>query len=350
MARTFAAIARPAFYKSSDRSLRTLTAFRCGTPLRAATAGLLLLMGLGGCAHDNAGTPSAAVTDPNNDPLEPVNRKILDVNQFVDRILLKPVARAYIAVLPEDGRNAIRRVLDNMKEPTVFINNVLQGEFARAGVSLGRFTLNTSAGMGGVFDVAAKWGLEEQPADFGQTLFVWGLPEGPYLIIPILGPSNPRDAIGMTVDSYADPFTMLANARGVEELTISRFATNGIDQRARVIDVLDELEKNSLDFYAELRSLSQQKRAAELRPGAPLKPDGDFYNDPGKPAGAAPPSAAPGSGVSPPTPLTGTAPTGPAPGGVAAPAAGSGPPLSIRAETDPDEGPLLAAPAGSARP
>ena len=108
-------------------------------------------------------------------------------------------------------------------------------------------------------------GVERQPADFGQTLFVWGIPSGPYLVLPIVGPSNPRDGVGNLVDSYADPFTILANAHGVTELTTGRLIVGGVDERAEVMDVLDDLQKNSLDFYAQLRSLSQQHRAAELR-------------------------------------------------------------------------------------
>jgi phospholipid-binding lipoprotein MlaA len=104
-----------------------------------------------------------------------------------------------------------------MKEPRLFFNNVLKGRFERAGITLGRFTANTSLGLAGIFDVAAMWGLKRQSADFGQTLFVWGFPEGPYLILPLLGPSNPRDAIGMGIDSYADPFTILATTHGIEE-------------------------------------------------------------------------------------------------------------------------------------
>jgi len=287
-----------------------------------------VLSAVGGCTTAPDKGSATAVLDASNDPFEPVNRKILDVNQFVDGLLLKPVAKAYVAVLPEDARNAIRRVLDNMKEPTLFINNVLQGEFKRAGITLGRFGLNTTAGVGGIFDVAGQWGLDRQPADFGQTLFVWGLPEGPYLILPILGPSNPRDAVGMGIDSYADPFTILAESKGLQQLTIGRFVAGGVDQRARVLDVLDQLEKNSLDFYAELRSLSQQQRAAELRHGAAPTPDQSIYNDPG-------------SAGSPPAERT----AGPRPS--VTPGATSSP----GADLDPEEGPLLVIPsAGSTRP
>ena len=113
-----------------------------------------------------------------------------------------------------------------------------------------------------------------------------------YLILPLLGPSNPRDAIGLGIDSYSDPFTILATTHGLEELTNARLIAGGLDQRAGVIDVLDELQKNSLDFYAQLRSLMQQRRAAELRHGAAPEPGANFYEDPSKSADKSP-SAAP---------------------------------------------------------
>jgi phospholipid-binding lipoprotein MlaA len=185
-----------------------------------------------------------------------------------------------------------------MKEPVVVINDVLQGEFNRAGISLGRFAVNSTIGIGGLLDVAAKWKLDKQTGDFGQTMYVWGLPEGPYLIVPLLGPSNPRDLTGMGVDAYMDPFSFLATVKNIDEIQISRFVLDGIDQRARVMDVLDDLQKNSLDFYAQLRSLSQQRRASELRRGAAPQPSTDFYQDPGNDSGK-PPTAVPPTPPSP---------------------------------------------------
>lgn len=235
---------------------------------------------LAGCAAQ-PGEPALAAVDT-ADPLEPVNRGILEGNQIFDRILLKPLAQGYVAIVPEDGRDAVRRVLDNMKEPTLFFNNALQGEGERAGITAGRLVVNTTLGFAGLFDIAKELGLPRQPADFGQTLFVWGVPSGPYLVLPILGPSNPRDAIGLGVDAYADPTSLLSKIDAIDEITIARFLADGIDQRAQALDLLDDLEKNSLDFYAQLRSLSQQHRAAELRHGAAPAPASDFYQDPGK--------------------------------------------------------------------
>jgi len=258
---------------------------------RGCAASLLLFLVLAGCATPPADPAARAAFEQNNDPLEPLNRKILDVNQILDRILLKPVAKVYIAIVPEEGRDALRRALDNMKEPVVVINNVLQGETDRAAIAGGRFTINTTFGIAGLFDVAAKWGLDKQDGDFGQTLFVWGFPQGPYLILPILGPSNPRDGIGMGIDAYIDPFSLLATSKALDQIQITRFVLGGVDERARVIDVLDDLEKNSLDYYAQLRSLAQQHRAAELRHGAAAGPGDNFYEDPGKAAPAPVPPA-----------------------------------------------------------
>jgi len=256
---------------------------KIAAPSRGAiccAGGLLLAAMLGSCATPPSDPAERAAFEQNNDPLEPVNRQLLDANLFIDRILLKPATQVYTTVLPEAGRDAFKRVLDNMKEPVIVINNVLQAEPKNAAVAAGRFVLNTSFGVAGLADVAAKSGLEKQTGDFGQTLFVWGLPEGPYLILPLLGPSNPRDLIGMGIDAYIDPFSFAATRAQVDELQTTRFVLGGIDERARASDILDDLQKNSLDFYAQLRSLSQQHRAAELRRGA--APVTDLYQDPDK--------------------------------------------------------------------
>jgi phospholipid-binding lipoprotein MlaA len=287
---------------------------------------LFLAAALTGCATPPTDPAEHAVFVQNNDPLEPLNRKVLDVNQFLDRILFRPVAKAYIFALPEDARTAIHHVLDNMKEPTLFFNHALQGEFKNAGITLGRFVVNSTVGVGGIVDVMTMSGVERRPADFGQTLFVWGLPSGPYLVLPILGPSNPRDGFGSLVDSYADPFTILATARGVTELTTGRLIAGGVDSRVQVMDVLDDLAKNSVDFYAQLRSLSQQHRAAELRHDAAPETVPNLYNDPGNssPPAQIPPSAAPANSA--------PAVTTPAPGPTSQIAPG--------VHTDPDEGRL----------
>ena len=252
----------------------------------------MLAVLVGGCATPPTDPAELAVYEQNNDPLEPLNRKIFALNLALDHAVFRPVAKAYVFVVPEDGRTAVHNVLDNLKEPTVFFDNILQGEFKRAGITLGRFAMNSTVGLAGIFDIATRNGIERQPADFGQTLYVWGIKSGPYLILPVFGPSNPRDAIGQGVDSYADPFTVWANDHGVTELTTARLLVGGVDDRARVLDILDDLEKNSVDFYAQMRSLAQQNRAAELNHGTAPTATPNLYNDPGSPA-AAPASVTP---------------------------------------------------------
>lgn len=258
---------------------------------RMGLAALLATYVLGGCATPPADPAARAAYERSNDPLEPLNRKTFALNQFLDKWIFKPTAQAYVAVVPGDGRKAVHHMLDNMKEPTLFFNNLLQGQFRRASITLGRFVVNTTVGFGGMVDVMTLSGVDRQPADFGQTLYTWGIPSGPYLILPILGPSNPRDALGSAVDSYDDPFTILANNYGITELTTTRFIVGGVEDRAKVLDELDTLEKNSVDFYAEMRSLVQQHRAAELRNGKPPDAEPDLYLDPGNAVPAKPGAA-----------------------------------------------------------
>jgi phospholipid-binding lipoprotein MlaA len=267
-------------------------------PLRAAFrhaggAALLLAAVLGGCATPPTDPADRAVWEQNNDPLEPINRKIFAVNMALDHAVFRPVAKAYVVVVPDDGRAAVHHLLDNLKEPTVFFDNLLQGEVKRAGITLGRFLINSTVGFGGIVDVATMTGIERQPADFGQTLYVWGIKSGPYLILPVFGPSNARDAIGQGVDSYADPFTVWANDHGITELTTARLIAGGLDDRAQVLDILDDLEKNSVDFYAQLRSMAQQNREAELRHGKAPAQTPSLYSDPAPAATPAPQPTAP---------------------------------------------------------
>jgi phospholipid-binding lipoprotein MlaA len=229
----------------------------------------VMALALGACATPPTDPAARAEFDRTNDPFEPVNRRILAFNLFVDRILIKPLATTYEAAIPEDGRTAVRNVLDNLHEPVVFANNLLQGEFKRAHDTAGRFTMNSTMGLGGMLDLATRAGLEKQTGDFGQTLFSWGVPDGPYLVLPVLGPSNPRDAVGYGVDSYADPYSHIFSGNTISDADYGRFAVNGLDERARNIQTLDELQRNAIDFYAELRSLYRQHRATELRHGEP---------------------------------------------------------------------------------
>lgn len=241
-----------------------------------------LVLAVSACATPPTDPVARAEFDKTNDPLEPMNRKILDFNLFLDRILIKPVAEGYRWVVPEYARNRMRNFLDNLNEPVIFINDTLQGEFTRANTTAGRFLFNSTFGIGGLWDRASQIGMEKQSGDFGQTLYSWGVPDGPYLVLPLLGPSNPRDAVGLAVDSYMDPFYWgLTVHYGATNSGLYRWIATGIDERSRNIETFDEIQKNAIDLYAQLRSLWRQHRASELRHGEPAPPeDQDLYTDP----------------------------------------------------------------------
>jgi phospholipid-binding lipoprotein MlaA len=257
---------------------------------RLALLAGVVAAGLAGCATAPQDPAARAAFDEANDPLEPFNRGVFAVNRVIDRLLFKPAAEIYRTVLPEMVRDSVRNALNNLDEPVVFANNLLQGEFHRAAFTFDRFVFNSTVGIGGLRDFAGEHGMKRENGDFGQTLYVWGAPEGPYLVLPILGPSNPRDAAGMTMDSYLDPFRYILSRPDPDVLNLRnpnvvRSVVDGIDKRAGVIDELDAIEKTSLDFYAQIRSLSRQNRAKELNHGV-APPEGstnapaDLYEDP----------------------------------------------------------------------
>ena len=259
------------------------------TRFRLVACGAVLFV-LAGCATPPRDPAALAAFKALNDPLEPLNRKTFAFNQRVDQILLKPIAKGYRWVIPRAGRDGIRNFIRNVHEPIVLVNNLLQGQFKRAGTTVGRFVTNSTLGLAGVMDFAGRHGLKQQTGDFGQTLFVWGVHEGPYLVLPVMGPSNPRDAVGMGADLFTNPFLYLTpHVQYKTTFSVSVAAINGIDLRSRNIDSLDEIQRETIDFYAALRSLYRQNRAAELRHGEPPSAPKaeDLYSDPGdtSPAG-----------------------------------------------------------------
>ncbi len=223
-----------------------------------AALGLLALVA--GCAKapGEDAQPKQVMYQEVYDPLEPMNRYFFDVNYALDALFLKPVSEIYRGVLPNGVRQSVRNFLTNLSQPIYLINNLLQGEVNRAGDNMGAFFINTFMGVGGLFDVAQ---LDTQEEDMGQTFAVWGVPEGPYLVIPLLGPNTSREAVGGVIDYFADPVNEIARKNDLDNLGIYRFVLSGIDARSRSIEALDEIEKNSIDFYATIRSLYRQNRA-----------------------------------------------------------------------------------------
>ena len=242
----------------------------CRRPRCVVFANLLLVLAviLPGCATQANAPQSATADEDFNDPFEDTNRKIFDFNQVVDRNVLVPVAKAYRTVLPDVVRDSIRDFLYNLREPLIFANDTLQADFERAGQTVARFVLNSTLGVGGLIDVAGRWGqLPYHEQDLGITLGVWGIPEGPYLVIPILGPSDPRDLGGQVAEGFGDPFNKLVtgNPFTLYWIPFVRGGVSGIDQRSRYIETLADIERTSLDYYATIRSLYRQRRAALVR-------------------------------------------------------------------------------------
>lgn len=203
-----------------------------------------------------------------NDPLESLNRSIFSFNEGLQDVVLRPIADAYNTTVPANGRQAIKNVFDNLSEPVNFVNNLLQFEFERATNTLVRAMINTVFGAAGIMDVAGDMGLKEQSEDFGQTLAVWGVGEGFYVVLPLLGPSNPRDAVGrLIVDGYFDPLGQYLNNVGEDEIDLAMDIVDGLVEFADVVEELDQIKKTSVDYYAAIRSLYRQKRRAEISNG-----------------------------------------------------------------------------------
>jgi len=194
------------------------------------------------------------------DPWEGFNRKIFWFNEKLDLYVLEPAGRGWDWVLPDAVQRAIRRSLLNFTEPWVMTNDVLQGKIVEGGNDLARFLTNTTVGVAGIFDVAARWGLERNEEDFGQTLGVWGLGPGPYVVLPLLGASTVRDTVGLGVDAagrvwpFFAPFWVSASVTAVDT----------VNSRSLILDEVEEARAASLDFYAGVRNAYGQRRRQQI--------------------------------------------------------------------------------------
>jgi phospholipid-binding lipoprotein MlaA len=210
-------------------------------------------------------TPQALAA---NDPYEATNRQTLVFNGKIDRYFVVPTVGLYFVLVGDSGRRGVHNFLNNLTKPTTFVNDVLQGETTRGGQTLGRFLINTTLGLAGVMDVASRIGIPDHGEDFGQTLAVWGVGEGPYVMLPFFGPSNPRDTSGLIADALGDPTNFIHFkqhlwwAAGREYFTV-------LDLRAQTYQTVQGIQRSSVDYYASLRSLYRQLRANEIRNGRP---------------------------------------------------------------------------------
>ncbi|MCR4377126.1 MAG: VacJ family lipoprotein [Rhodospirillales bacterium] len=225
---------------------------------------------LSGCASaPNANDPQAVAEYKElNDPIEPLNRTFFEFNRGLDTMLLRPAATFYKAMMPPPLQNLVHNFLNNLKTPVVLLNDVLQGEGQRASDTLARFAINTTVGILGLGDPATGMGFARHGEDFGQTLGVWGSGEGPYLVLPILGPSNPRDAVGKVVDTLTDPIWHYAQNTDREYIPNERLVADAINFRARNLNEINDLQRTSIDYYAAVRDLYRQIRSDEIRNGA----------------------------------------------------------------------------------
>jgi phospholipid-binding lipoprotein MlaA len=221
---------------------------------------------LSACATKPPASDPEALAEFNetNDPLEPTNRVLYAVNNGIDTVLLRPLAVGYRYVVPEVVRGHIHNVLTNLTGPVRLANDMMQAKPRRAGDSLMRILVNSTVGVAGIFDVATDWGWPAHDSDYGMTLALWGLPEGPFLFLPVLGPSNPRDTVGFGTDLVIDPAFWVGNGATVTALGWSRFAVSGVDQRERALDDIDKIKAQALDPYATFRSLYRQNRQAKI--------------------------------------------------------------------------------------
>src|SRR5262245_41168515 len=198
---------------------------------------------------------------PIADPLEPANRAVFVVNQRLDDWFWTPLTRAYRFVAPEPARRGIRRALRNLNTPIFFVNNLLQLRIKDAGETLGAFALNSTLGFLGFMEPSKEAGWEARPADFGQTLSLVAIPSGPYLVLPILGPTTARDGVGSVVDHFFQPLNWVVPIIPVQILW---GGGAGLSLREENSDQLEALEKSSVDFYAVMRSAYAQNRQKEI--------------------------------------------------------------------------------------
>lgn len=222
----------------------------------------ILLVGLLGLAMTGCATTAS------NDPLEPMNRGIYSFNKAVDKAVIKPAAQGYRAVVPSPVRSGVRNFFSNLHDVVVLANDLLQFKLERSAADFSRIFLNTTLGVLGVFDVATHIGIEKNREDFGQTLGYWGIGDGPYLVLPFLGPSNLRDTVGIVADGQIDPVLQVEDVPTRNGLV----AVNIVDKREGLLDSEKVLDTASIDEYSMLRESYLQHRKNLIYDGNPPRP------------------------------------------------------------------------------
>lgn len=271
---------------SRASNLRLLIAVTCLSAL--AACGTLKNQSGEETARERSSRQTEAVTEERNkanDPFEGFNRAVYKFNEKTDQYVLKPVAKGYRAIVPKPVSRSISNFFSNLYDPANMLYNFLQGKPKGGFSDLGRFIVNSTVGIAGLFDVASKMGLEKHNEDFGQTLAVWGVSDGPYLVLPFFGPSNIRDGASLPVDWYTYPPNHMEEHSTRDKM----FVVEVVDKRAQLLDASDILEQAAgQDPYVFVREASRQRRLSLIydgNPPQPPPPPGLFEDDEPAPAG-----------------------------------------------------------------
>ena len=203
------------------------------------------------------------------DPFEGFNRKIFWFNDNLDTYFLEPVAKVYDSIIPDRAQRGVNNFFANLKTPVNFVSDIVQLDFGKAGIVTARFLVNTTAGIGGLLDVATEMGLERDNQDFGSALGHWGVGTGPYLVLPVIGPSSVRDGFGLVFDSFAHPTFYLSYIdMPNHNRNLIKFGSRGLEvvqMRADLLDAIKTAKEGSVDYYSFLRSSYAQRRKALIR-------------------------------------------------------------------------------------
>lgn len=229
--------------------------------------GLALAASLSGCASapPKSDTADYQAYQQLNDPLEPTNRVFYKVNTKLDTYVMKPVAKGYVAITTQGIRNHVSNFTTNFGEPARMLNFMASGHPTDAGTSMVRFLVNSTVGIGGIFDPATAMGYPETDTDFGLTLASWNVPPGPYLYLPVFGPSGARDALNLPVAWFATPLEAAPESAALNDFGYAETGIRLINTRAQYLDTIDQINATALDPYATFRSLYRQSRTSQLQ-------------------------------------------------------------------------------------
>lgn len=235
--------------------------------LAAIAPSLMLATALSGCATAPPKTDTAAFQayQQVNDPIEPANRVFYKINDGLDNYIMKPVAKGYVAITTQGIRTHVGDFVTNFGEPARWINFIAEGMPTDAGTSLMRFLINSTIGIGGIFDPATALGYKETDTDVGLTLAIWGVPAGPYLYLPLMGPSGARDFVNVPAEYFMVPTIIPPPSTGLRIFGYTETALHLVNTRAEFLGPIDQVKATALDPYATFRSLYRQSRASDLR-------------------------------------------------------------------------------------